>query len=262
MVRSYRAQKQRLGRLEGYARVITGSAHMQEEYRRHLSHPERVEVLPMPAVPDDATASAGSARDIAGAPELELLFVGRMDRHKGGRVLAKALPLAARQLGRPIHLRAVGDGPDRAGFEATTRDMATAQVRTSFVGWLPPVQVREEMARAHLLVVPSLWPEPFGLVGPEAGSHGLPAAAFAVGGIGEWLADGVNGHLAPGRRPTPEGLASAIHACLHAPDHYRSLSAGAVTRAHSFTVSRHVDALVAVLRDVAHGPAVAGSGAR
>ena len=166
-------------------------------------------------------------------------------------MLARALPLAAARLGCRLHLRAVGDGPDRARFEAAARTHASAQVRVTFPGWLGADDVREEMARAHLLVVPSLWPEPFGLVGPEAGSQGLPAAAFAVGGIGEWLRDGVNGHLAPGSRPTTEGLAAAIHACLESPAHYRRLSLGAVERAGHFTIARHVDALVALLGDIA-----------
>ena len=54
------------------------------------------------------------------------------------------------------------------------------------------------MAASDLLVVPSVWPEPFGSVGPAAAQHGIPAAAFAVGGIPQWLHEGVNGHLADG----------------------------------------------------------------
>ena len=50
-------------------------------------------------------------------------------------------------------------------------------------------------------MVPSIWPEPFGQVGPEAGLYGVPAAAFAVGGTPSWLTDGVNGRLAPGDPP-------------------------------------------------------------
>lgn len=39
------------------------------------------------------------------------------------------------------------------------------------------------MERCGHLVIPNLWPEPFGLVGLEAAQYGVPAVSFAVGGI-------------------------------------------------------------------------------
>ena len=79
------------------------------------------------------------------------------------------------------------------------------------------------MKNMDLLVVPSVWPEPFGLVGPEAAHHGVPSAAFAVGGIPEWLVDGVSGHLAAGDRPT--GAITVGRRCRSCP---RSSRAGLV----------------------------------
>jgi glycosyltransferase involved in cell wall biosynthesis len=49
--------------------------------------------------------------------------------------------------------------------------------------------------RSSVLVIPSVWPEPFGLVGPEAMAHGVPVVAFEVGGIPEWLNHGKGGFL-------------------------------------------------------------------
>ena len=62
------------------------------------------------------------------------------------------------------------------------------------------------LAQSDLLVLPSLWPEPFALVGLEAARHRLPVAAYAVGGIPDWLTSGENGYLAPGDPPTVDGL--------------------------------------------------------
>ena len=59
-----------------------------------------------------------------------------------------------------------------------------------------------------MLVLPSLWPEPFGLVGPEAMAYGKPVVAFDVGGVREWLVDRVNGLLVP--RGDVPSLAAAI----------------------------------------------------
>ena len=71
-----------------------------------------------------------------------------------------------------------------------------------FVGWVNAQQADVLLTDCDVLVLPSLWPEPFGLVGSEAARHGVPVVAFAVGGITEWLTDGVNGYLAPGDPPS------------------------------------------------------------
>jgi glycosyltransferase involved in cell wall biosynthesis len=109
-------------------------------------------------------------------------------------------------------------------------------------------------------VVPSVWPEPFGLVGPEAAAYGVPAAAYAVGGIPDWLQDGVNGHLAPGNPPMAAGLADAIVNCLGDPAHYEQLRRGALAAAQtSDTVARHAAAVAEVLGAVARRPRLAES---
>src|SRR5690606_37592813 len=97
---------------------------------------------------------------------------------------------------------------------------------------------------ADLLMVPSLWPEPFGLVGPEAGAHGLPAVGFPVGGIPEWLRDGVNGHLAEGPPGRPEELAAAAMRALSDGQHYQALRRGAREVAGEYGLAGHVERLV------------------
>jgi glycosyltransferase involved in cell wall biosynthesis len=95
--------------------------------------------------------------------------------------------------------------------------------------------------------MPSLWPEPFGLVGIEALAAGRPVVASATGGVGDWLADGVNGLLVrPGDAPA---LAGALNELLDDPARQRAMgAAGSEMVAARFTPEQHVAALLDAYR--------------
>ena len=145
---------------------------------------------------------------------------------KGGSYLLDALPAVQAALGRPVQVTFAGDGPKRRIWETRAKALQGRHedLGIHFTGWIPQVVVRKLATEHDLLVIPSLWPEPFGLVGLEME---LPSVAFNVGGIKDWLEDGVNGHLAAGNPPTPAGLADAILRCLADRRHHASLRRGA-----------------------------------
>jgi glycosyltransferase involved in cell wall biosynthesis len=101
------------------------------------------------------------------------------------------------------------------------------------------------MQAADVLAMPSVWPEPFGLSGIEAGGVGLPAVAYRVGGIPEWLESG--GELAEGAPGSVRGLADALGRALKDPDHWHALREGAWRSAQRFSAEAHLDALESVL---------------
>ena len=69
------------------------------------------------------------------------------------------------------------------------------QEKVSFLGWISDM---DAVYREHdIFVMPSRWQEPFGLVGLEAAAHGLPIVAFDLGGVSEYVQNGVNGILIP-----------------------------------------------------------------
>ena len=119
-----------------------------------------------------------------------------------------------------------------------------------FVGWLDKRQLDQLYAETDLFVFPSLWPEPFGLTGLEAGQHGLPVAAFPVGGVKDWLIDGVNGHLAEGKSHDAPALAKAVVKCLCDEAAYARLRRGALSTTHKFTLDVHLHALMNVINQV------------
>jgi glycosyltransferase involved in cell wall biosynthesis len=231
------AQRDLLGR---YAHVIVASAHMGREYRQGGVPAERLTIAPL-----FPTMSATGARESPAAPSV--LFAGRMTRLKGGDVLVRAVAAASRILSTPVGLVMAGDGPERPALE---RLASSVDVRARFTGWLPADALAQEMRAASVVAVPSLWPEPFGLVGLEAGVHGVPSAAFDVGGISEWLHDGVNGKLVR-RAGDAEGLGAAVAAIAGDSALNARLGAGARAMAAEMSLAGHVDRVEAVLRAVA-----------
>ena len=160
---------------------------------------------------------------------LRLLFLGQLVAGKGVALLLEALA----RLPVPCELSVAGTGPDEAALRAQAATLPPS-VRVNFLGWqADPAPL---FASADACVVPSLWHEPFGMVGPEALAHGVPAVTFRVGGTGDWLKPGRTGVFADDR--TPESLAAAI-ASLADPQRLAALGASARSfAAESFSVSR------------------------
>lgn len=247
MARDFRRQSARLDLLSRYEMIVTLSRHMRDEYLRHGLRAECVFGATgwQPVAPLTAPAKHVSARSEGTST---LLFLGRMDPLKGGRELLNALPEVVRRLNRKVHVTFAGDGSQRDDWErlAAERCAANPRIGVEFTGWIDQQALRERFGRTDLLVLPSTCPETFGLVGLEAAQHGVPSAAFAVGGIPEWLYPGVNGYLASGDPPTIQGLADAIVACLQDPTTHARLRAGASRVAAEFDFDRHVETLVDV----------------
>jgi len=176
-----------------------------------------------------------------------------MDRLKGGLTLLHALPIVRARVKQPLRVTFVGEGPERNVWRRRASVIAAhdSGLTIEFPGWLESATLDATLARSDLLVVPSLWPEPFGMVGIEAGLRGVPAVAFDVGGIGEWLSDGENGYLVPGNPPTASALAEAIVKFLVDDAARERLCVGARDAALRFEVRNHVIGLVRVLEDVA-----------
>ena len=253
MFRDYREESRRLAILRASAMLITASEHMRDEYRKYGFDSRRLRCIEYPVgQPTSGRSALLTACDATGLPS-RLLFAGRFEYLKGAAVLLEAMPLAAAALGRRLSLTLAGDGRMRESLEAQAASLTASEPRLTitFRGWLEADQMQAEYRSTDLLVMPSLWPEPFGLAGPEAGLYGVPAAAFATGGIPEWLSDGVNGSLASANPPTAQGLAKAIIECLRDPERHRRMRAAAIAMASRFTPERHIGKLNQVFLEVA-----------
>ena len=246
MWRLYQKESRQLDVLRKQKAVVTHSAHMQHEL---AVHGVAADVIPYAVVVSGVDRAPDASRSC------DILFAGRMDPLKGGTFLLDALPAIRARLNIPLCVVFAGDGPDRPEWEARAIAIAAkdSQIKILFAGWCDEVRLGALMRDSRLLAVPSVWPEPFGSVGIAAARYGVPAAAFAVGGIPQWLHDGVNGHLAPGSPPSAAGLAEAVVRCLGEPRHYEALAAGAARMAEAFTMEKHLPELVRILERAADG---------
>jgi len=246
----YRRERDRLRVMARYNAVITHSARMELEYRKHGLNPSRVFGLPYEVLQRAEPSTTTPLWPVDLRPQL--LFAGRMDKLKGGKILLAALPLVHQSLARPLDVVFAGDGPRRTSWERMARalEVRFPQIRCRFVGWLTAPGLTHLFESSHVLVVPSQCPETFGKVGPEAAGCGLPAAAFAVGGIEEWLIPGVNGASAPGDPPTADGLASAICQVIGDPEKHAELCRGAAASVGRFDLNTHVDRLLALFEQI------------
>lgn len=244
-IRMYRRERSRQTLLPKYFAILAASQHMVEELIRNGARSDRVHHLPL--FPSDSNADRQSPYPRARSDRV--LFVGRVTESKGWRELVRAMPQASSRLGRKLTLVVAGDGPDA---NALRDEVVKRQVPAEFLGWIEPERRNAEMRAADVLAVPSVWPEPFGLVGIEAGCVGTPAVAFAVGGITDWLIPGVSGELASGVRPNARAFADALVRALQCEEHLHRLRVGAWETAHRFTPEAHMNRLIPILEAAAN----------
>ena len=229
-----------------YRATVVASEHMRREYVRNGVDPAAIHLNPLfptraPAAEPDAPPSTAT-----------VAFMARMTALKGGDLLVRGVARASRRLGAPITVTMIGDGPARPAWEAMARELS---VDCRFTGWIDDERRFEAVRRAHLLAVPSVWPEPFGLAGLEAAAVGVPAIAFDVGGVREWLRPGINGLLVDGRWPRASSFGDALAEAFLAPEALTAMRPRALAVARDMSLARHVDRLEAVFDRCASGAA-------
>ncbi|HZK90809.1 MAG TPA: glycosyltransferase family 4 protein [Stellaceae bacterium] len=181
-----------------------------------LAHPERIVAL----APFLDARPYAAAREPASPPRLITVAMMRSgDKLASYRVLGAAL---ASLLDRPWTLDVVGDGPARGEVEAA---LAPLGERVRFVGAAAESGVAARLAAADLCVWPAI-NEAFGMALLEAQASGLAVVAGDSGGVGDVVADGATGLLAPPGDAV--AFAAAVRALLDDP--LRRVAFGAAAR--------------------------------
>lgn len=112
-----------------------------------------------------------------------------------------------------VRARVIGDGPERPRLERLAAELG---VHVEWAGQLPPDEALRELARCHVMALPSE-DEAFGVAYVEAMACGLPAIGCQGEGGPEEIANEGEGMLLVPHRDPP-ALAAAIRQALAAPE--------------------------------------------
>jgi len=167
----------------------------------------------------------------------ELVFLGRLVSDKGVDLLIEALKLL-KETGITVGLTVVGSGPVENNLKALAQTLGVAE-QIQFVG----PKRGEELARIlnmhRVLVVPSRWAEPFGIVALEGIACGCVVIGSAAGGLpdaigpcGVTFPNGDAPALAASIRETLHGAGRWEELRVHAPEHLARHTAACVAQAY------------------------------
>lgn len=157
----------------------------------------------------------------------DLVFLGRLVSDKGVDVLIQALALLRCQ-GRRPRLTIIGSGPERGALEQiATQYQVMDQI--TFMGAQSGEKLVRLLNEHRILVVPSTWNEPFGVVALE----GIACGCWVVGSSGGGLPEAIG----PCGTTFANGDAQELaHLLMEGPgteqttEHYRRLSIGHLER--------------------------------
>ena len=210
--------------------VSVGSEFMARMCVQNGVERARIGVVPPPVDPR-SLESAPAPRPVS----RRVLFAGRLVRDKG-------LDSLVRALGRiPPELR---PALDVAGVPTHESDAMLALaprlgVEVTMLGRLTRAGIDRAIDDARVVAVPSLWPEPFGMVGIEAQARGRPVVAYAVGGVPEWV--GEAGFAV--RRGDEAALARAIVTVID-DESWERFALAARRQGQAYTPAAHVSRLL------------------
>jgi colanic acid/amylovoran biosynthesis glycosyltransferase len=172
-----------------------------------------------------------------------VVCVGRLSPEKGQAFLLEAVAMLRRQ-NCGLHLKLVGDGPERAFLERLAEELGI-KATIEFAEWVNPAEMKKAYADADICVLPSL-AEGIPVVLMEAMAMQIPCIAPCITGIPELIEHGVDGMLFT--VGDVEDLAAQMRLLLQSPELRAKIGREARTRVlRDYDIARNTARFAEVL---------------
>lgn len=123
----------------------------------------------------------------------KILFIGSLHPVKGLDYLLLAMQNII--IKNPqVQLLIAGKGSYETKYKEKVLELKIEK-NVQFLGFVDSTKIIDLFQSVDLTVVPSIWSEQFGMIGPESLACGTPVVGSDIGGIPEWLKDKENGLL-------------------------------------------------------------------
>lgn len=195
--------------LANAALIVCVSEFLAERIRQRLPESMHRRVVVTPNAADCEQFTPGNVQ----TDRLRVAFLGRMVPDKGADVLLQAAGLLDEQR---LEITVVGSSgfdehAELTPFERRLRHLAEdLRATVNFRPFTDRLALPELLRSQDILVVPSRWPEPWGLTVSEGQAAGLVVLASNIGGIPEAISD--QSHLVP--PDAPEAVANQLRRFL------------------------------------------------
>jgi glycosyltransferase involved in cell wall biosynthesis len=168
-------------------------------------------------------------------------YAGRLSYEKGPDVLIRSLE------GTSLRALVIGEGPERESLERLAGELG---VDVTFAGLQPKPRVRELLAAAAAVVIPSRCVENCPLTAIEAMALGRPVVASRVGGLPDLVEHGGHGLLVD--HDDPEALRAALLELDDDPARAEAMGGrGRVRAVERHSAPAHLEAVLGIYAEAA-----------
>ncbi len=183
-------------------------------------------------------ASGGVERD------QDLVFLGRLVSDKGADLLIDALGQLAKSDLYP-KTTIIGDGPELEPLKAQADSLGLSE-HIRFTGYMKGDALHKEIARHRVMVVPSRWKEPFGIVALE----GIAAGCAVIASEGGGLPEAVGACGITFKNDDATELTDAIRSLIENPKRIDEMTDNADQHLARFSIDAQADAYLATFTEL------------